>query len=131
MGKTVKIEHLPDSLDSTVHHVRGGYHVSPGLCLGEGCLREKLQGFIVVDLSVSYNPAVTVARILTHTEIGHNENTFAKALLDRSYGLLDDPVLGVSRASEFVLFRGDTEKQNGRYEKVHDVLYLEKSTVNG
>lgn len=46
----VLIQNRSDRSDASVHHVRGSYHISSGLHVGEGGFREDLQGFVVVYL---------------------------------------------------------------------------------
>src|SRR5207247_8563379 len=58
------IQCLSYRLDLSIYHCRGTYYVGSFLRVAYGDARQPLQGLIIVNLSVSYDPAVAVVGIL-------------------------------------------------------------------
>ena len=65
---------LKTRVDLSVYHRGGTDHIDPFLCVAYGDARQPLQGQIIVNFSVSYDPAVAVVGILAHTDVCHDDN---------------------------------------------------------
>ena len=66
----VLIQDGADSPDSSVHHIRGRYHIRSSLCMRKSCLGQIFQGFVIVHFVSTEDAAMSMGSILTHTYIG-------------------------------------------------------------
>src|SRR5438552_288423 len=110
--ETMIIQCLPYRLDLSVYHRAGTDHIDPFLRVAHSDARQPLQGPVVVNLSVSYYPAVAVASILTHADICHDDNFSAQFVFQLLNRLLNDPVCNVCRGTSLVLYSRNPEQDH-------------------
>src|SRR5205823_12504575 len=67
------IQSLSYRLDLSIYHRRGTDYVGSFLRVAYGDAPKSLQGLIIVNLSVSYDPAVAVVDILAHADVCHDD----------------------------------------------------------
>ena len=101
MAQIVFIQDGANLGNATVHHIRWGYHISAGLCMRQGGFCQQIQGGIIVDDVAVENTAMPVVHIGTQTNI-RDDHQFRYFIFQCSDGVLNDTVIGVSPAGQFI-----------------------------
>ena len=84
LAKIAIIETAPNRADPPVEHVRGRDHVRPRLGVGDRLAHEELDGFVVDDLAVPDDPAMTVGCVFTEAHVRDEEEPGTSFLTARS-----------------------------------------------
>ena len=111
----VIFQRFPDSADATVHHVRGGNHVSACIGMGQGLFDQRIHGDIVEHIAVVIDDAVlTMGGERVQRAIGDNTH-FRHGRLDGAHGTLGQPIRipGFAAVQGFHVGRGDRKQGHG------------------
>src|SRR6266516_7475194 len=110
--EAVIIQRLSYRLDLSVYHRGGTDNIDPFLRVAHGDARQPLEGPVVVNLSVSDDPAMAVASILAHADICHDDNFSAQLVFQLLDRLLNNPFRDICRGTSLVLYSRNPEQDH-------------------
>src|SRR5262249_51852342 len=122
--KNVGIKGFPNCADAAVHHVAGCDHVRAGLRVRERRFHQKIDTLVVQHMKMvavnASDAAMAVTHVFTETNV-RDRNDFRTIVLERAQRFLHYAILGISAARLFILYLGNSKKENGLKS---GVLYL-------
>ena len=78
--EAVGLQRLSDGLDATVHHVRGGDHIGPGMGVDEGLFGQPFETGVIEDAAVLDHAVVAVVGVAVQGDVGDDAHLRGRVL---------------------------------------------------